>query len=199
MKNFYDELMYVDLSQLAKTVLCLSHANSDPERGFSENKYILENRGMLEEETLVEIRMDHINVTDFPISLRLLQLCSNARQFFFTFLEQQKVEKELIQRNQDVEEKCKYAASVKKSQSDKLSDIDKSLQLEEKKMDTAEGRIKYGNKIMADLINSKGPIDKKQLIKAQMLVESGVKKVCTIKLSVTELQKQKGDLLKKKK
>lgn len=66
-------------------------------------------------------------------------------------------------------------------------------------MDTAEGRIKYGNKIMADLINSKGPIDKKQLIKAQMLVESGVKKVCTIKLSVTELQKQKGDLLKKKK
>lgn len=137
MKNFYDELMYVDLSQLAKTVLCLSHANSDPERGFSENKYILEK--LLEEETLVEIRMDHINVTDFPISLRLLQLCSNARQFFFTFLEQQKVEKELIQRNQDVEEKCKYAASVKKSQSDKLSDIDKSLQLEEKKWTLLKG------------------------------------------------------------
>lgn len=101
MKDINGELLYGDLSEMAKTVLCLSHGNSDPERGFSENKYVLEDRGSLDDHTLVAIRMvkdtlNHIDVTDFPISRRLLQLCSNARQKYFAFVEQQKIEKELI-------------------------------------------------------------------------------------------------------
>ena len=40
-----------------KTVLSLSHANSDPERGFSENKYILEDRSLLKVATIVALRL----------------------------------------------------------------------------------------------------------------------------------------------
>lgn len=199
-KDVNGELMYHELSQLAKTILCLSHANSDPERGFSENKYVLEDRGSLEEETIIAIRMvkdtfNHVSDEEFPINRRLLQLCSNARQKYFVFLEQKKAEKELLLKNQAAEEERKKKAKVKKSQSEKLSEIEKNIQSEGKKLDAAEGLIKDGNKMLSELINSKGAVDKKLLIKAQMLVQSGFEKETLIKSKMTELQEERNKLL----
>lgn len=200
MKNINGERMYQELSQLAKAILCLSHANSDPERGFSENKNVLKDCGSLNEENLIAIRtvkdtLDHISGDEFPVGHRLLQLCSNARRP----LEQKKIEKELFLKNQAEEEKRKCEASAKKSQSDKISYIEKNIQLEDKKLGSAEGLIKDGNKMLAEMINSKGSVDKKQLIRAQMLVESGSEKLSSIKTKISELQKEKNELLKTKK
>lgn len=202
MKTINDQLMYEDLSQLAKTVLCLSHANSDPERGFSENKNVLKDRDNLDDETIIAIRMvkdtlKNVEVTDFPIGRRLFQMCSNARQKYFVFLEQQKAEQELLLKNK--EGGVKEISQKKKSNSEKLSDIEETLRLEEKKIGSAEQMIKDGNKIMADLVSSKGSVDKKRLIRAQMLVESGMEKVANIKVAISELQKQKENVLMNKK
>lgn len=175
----------------------------DPERGFSENKNILDDRGSLEEETLIAIRMvkdtiNHIPVNEFQISRRLLQLCSNARQKYFVFLEQKKAEKELSLKKQAEADQRKKVSVAKKSQSEKLSDIENTIQLEDKKLNTAEGLIQDGNKMLTELINSRGTVDKKQLISAQMLVQSGCEKATSIKSKVAELQKEKSKLLEAK-
>lgn len=48
---------FVELATLAKHCLCVSHGNADAERGFSVNKYVLQDRGSLKESTIVAIRL----------------------------------------------------------------------------------------------------------------------------------------------
>ena len=49
---------------MTTTWFCLSHGNAEPERGFSENKRILEHREGLHEETIVALRM----IKDFTMT-----------------------------------------------------------------------------------------------------------------------------------
>lgn len=48
---------FSELAKLAKHCLCVSHGNAVPERGFSVNKMILEEREMLKEDTIVSLRL----------------------------------------------------------------------------------------------------------------------------------------------
>lgn len=75
----------------------LTNGNAEPERGFSENKYILDDREQLNEETIIALRMikNNINlykdIEDFPVhNRRLLDLCYNARQKYFAYLDMKK-------------------------------------------------------------------------------------------------------------
>lgn len=67
-----------ELSHLMLAALSLSHGNVIPERGFSLNKYVLQNRESLKENTIEAIRItkDYLvhfeNITDFPITKKLL-------------------------------------------------------------------------------------------------------------------------------
>lgn len=48
---------FVELAALAKQCLIVSHGNAIPERGFSENKRLLQDRVQLKENTIVALRM----------------------------------------------------------------------------------------------------------------------------------------------
>lgn len=59
---------FADLVKLAKACLSLSHGNAEPERGFSENKYILQGSEALSPETIVALRAvkNFINLSEGP-------------------------------------------------------------------------------------------------------------------------------------
>lgn len=47
---------FAELAALAKDCLCVSHGNAVPERGFSINKQILQDRSQMQEKTIVAMR-----------------------------------------------------------------------------------------------------------------------------------------------
>lgn len=56
-RNAEGNLKFDKLVKLVRISLSVSHANADPERGFSENRQILDGRELMGEETIVAIRL----------------------------------------------------------------------------------------------------------------------------------------------
>lgn len=50
-------MCYSELSELMKHCLCVSHGNAVPERGFSINKNMLEDRTLLKEGAIEALRL----------------------------------------------------------------------------------------------------------------------------------------------
>lgn len=194
-----------ELVKLVKVCLSLSHGNAEPERGFSENKKILEGRGDLDEETIVAIRAvkSYVNFCGSPcevvINRRLLELCALARQKYFAFLDIQKETQELTLKNKRIELEKRTSQKGRKSYADKVSEIDDSIQVENRKFESAEALIGDGNKVLVNAINSKGKVNKTELIKAQMLLHAGMEKVSESKTKMYALQIEKTSLISKKK
>ncbi len=78
---------------MTTTRFCLTHGNAEPERGFSVNKYILQHREGLHEETIVALRMIkyfislYDDITDIPITRCLSTLGQETRNKYHLFLE----------------------------------------------------------------------------------------------------------------
>lgn len=76
----HENLKFKELGKLALAVLSVSHGNAVPERGFSLNKQILQNRELLGENTIEAIRIvkDSLNlldnIEDFPINRALFRV-----------------------------------------------------------------------------------------------------------------------------
>lgn len=91
-----------ELTKLSKTYLSLGHRNAAPDRGFSLNRYVLQGREQLKEDTITAIRMvkDAISlydkVEDFPINQRLIDLCASSRKKYFLHLDVEKHQRQLL-------------------------------------------------------------------------------------------------------
>lgn len=89
--------------------LSLSHGNAAPDRGFSLNKSVLQNREQTNEDTITAIRMvkDAVLIYDkpenFPITRRLSDLCASSRKKYFLHLDVEKNQKELLAKQKQQE------------------------------------------------------------------------------------------------
>jgi hypothetical protein len=88
---------YKQMGLMALICLTLSHGNANAERGFSINKFALENRSSLKESTIIAVRTvkdvlkDHESVPNFPISSKLLEMVATSKQKYLQFLESEKL------------------------------------------------------------------------------------------------------------
>lgn len=137
-KDQQEEQKFRDLTMLAKAYLSLCHGNAAPERGFSLNKSVLQDREQMHEDTITAIRMvkDAVLMYDkpenFPITRRLLDLCASSRKKYFLHLDVEKNQKELLakQKKQDNEKN-----EIRRKNTEKLSEIRKiESQIEEERL-----------------------------------------------------------------
>lgn len=56
-KGLDGKLCFLELAELSLHCLCISHGNAVPERGFSLNKYLLEDRSSMKERTIEALRL----------------------------------------------------------------------------------------------------------------------------------------------
>ena len=93
---------YLNLWKLIQCILVLPHGNTDPERGFSINKYVLQVHGLqIKEDTIEAVRLvkeqiiKRNGIMDVPITKDLLKSCQSASQKYNVYLEAKKDEEEL--------------------------------------------------------------------------------------------------------
>lgn len=99
--NFLGDKKYPSLEKLIKAALCLSHGNSDVERGFSISKRVLaEDKSCMSEKVLNErlIIRDSLkkykNASEVPITKELLKLAKSAHKSYDLYLEEKRRLKE---------------------------------------------------------------------------------------------------------
>ena len=158
----------------------------------------------MDEETIVAIRAVKIfiNLCGSPLNVginrRLMDLCEVARKKYFAFLDAKKEKESLTLKGKRLEMEKRKAETVRKTYGDKVSEIDSGIAVENSKFQSAEALIADGNKTLLNVINSKGKINKTELIKAQMLLQTGMEKVSESKSKICDLQnKQKSSIVKK--
>ena len=102
MKGVDGSLKYLKLTALAKCVICISHGNSDSERGFSLNKTLLSFHGaLIAEETIEAVRF--VNgfiirsggLAKIQVTHSMIRYSQNARQRYESYtVEKRKLEEE---------------------------------------------------------------------------------------------------------
>lgn len=195
-KTLQGEPRYAELSKLAFACLSLSHGNADPERGFSFNKGVLQDRESMNEGTITALRMvkdaiiQHGGVENFPMPRRLLDLCAASRKKYFLHLD---IEKE--NRSQLLKEQGKKKASLelqekKRLNAEKVSGLDTKLEEQLLKLSAAQKLIADGNQTLSNLTIGKGKVDKTLILKAQMVINAGVERSININKRIDELRKE---------
>ena len=117
MKGVDVSLKYLKLTALAKCVLCISHGNSDSERGFSLNKTLLCVHGAsIGEETIEAVRfvknviIRNGGLANIQVPRSLIRSSHNARQWYESYL----VEKRRLEEEEKEKIKRKIAESQQK-------------------------------------------------------------------------------------
>lgn len=97
-----DKGKYLNLELLVKSLLCVSHGNSDVERGFSSSGLVLTDERSLMSVKTLNARLNtldairHFNkkVHLIPIDMGLIKLAQNARRKYEEYLDEEKKKKE---------------------------------------------------------------------------------------------------------
>lgn len=116
---------YGTLSQFALSCLVLSVSNSIPEQGFSENKYILDGRESLGEQTIEAIRLVKIFINlhgdsnKIPITSDMIRAVGRSRSRMIEETKAKKDLKEETKRKRDQEKNASEEAKRKKSSVEK--------------------------------------------------------------------------------
>lgn len=174
----------------------MSHGNAAPERGFSLNKSALQNREQLHEDTIVAIRMvkDAVllydKVEDFPITRRLLDLCSSSRKKYFLHLDVEKQQREALAKQKQNEIENREKQQKKSKSLAKIQDIENQISEENLKLKVADKLIDEGNQALSSLLIGDGKLDKSLVIKAQMVLHAGIERSKEIKATIEDLKKK---------
>lgn len=149
MKRENGELKYVYLPLLFKCLLCVSHGNSDVERGFSRSgKVLTADRANMDEHTLNSILLVSFglsilynnDIKKVSIDKEMLRLASVAHKAYENYLEckknenKQRIEKEKESQSQQLE-LCKKTVEEKlalKNMEEKIEEINKQEKNKEK-------------------------------------------------------------------
>ena len=132
LKNPLKKLKYEKLSTLIKTVFTLPHGNSDPERGFSINKAMVDINH--NESTIVSFRLvkDTIRiyggVLNVSITLPLLQAVKDSHKVYQDYLRCLKEEEEKLVKRKG-KKKRKKILKKKKQEKGKMIWIHKSVKI----------------------------------------------------------------------
>lgn len=195
-KDQQEEQKFRDLTMLAKAYLSLSHGNAAPERGFSLNKSVLQDREQMHEDTIIAIRMVKDAVLmygkpeNFPITRRLLDLCASSRKKYFLHLDVEKNQKELLAKQKQQENEKN---EIRKKNTEKLSEIRKiESQIEEErlKLCVAEKLIEEGNESLSALLKLDGRLDKSSVMKSQIVINAGIDSAKKINSTIEGLKEK---------
>lgn len=205
--NIHDEPKYAEVAKMSKAFMCLSHGNATPERGFSENKLVLDHRDSLAEETIIGLRItkDFLNLcgdlSQLDITKRLLTLCGLARERYVAFLEQQKeAEKSKISEKEKVANDEKRKREEEKSKStEKLKEVNRLISEETMRLRASENLLKESNQKLSGLITSRETVKKSNLLETQMVIDAVIKKMDVINGNLSKLNQQKLDIVENKK
>ena len=102
MKGVDSSLKYLKLAALSKCVLCISHSNSDPERGFNLNETLLSVHGAsIGEEAIEAVRfvkafvIRNGGLAIIQVTRSMIKSSQNARQLYESYLvEKSRLEEE---------------------------------------------------------------------------------------------------------
>lgn len=79
-RDLQGKLKYKELHNLVKACLSLSHANASPERGFSINKMMINNKESIKEDTIISLRfvkdalLSYSSIENFPVTKRIQEM-----------------------------------------------------------------------------------------------------------------------------
>lgn len=183
------------LSVLVKACLCISHGNASPERGFSHNKNILDDRFSLQEKTIEALRLvkDAIllygGVTKFPVSRELLNSARSARASYQQYLDDQKT---AIKTNQAqiLNQKINHEPENKEQ---RLRFLDSQIEDEEKKRKAAMDLIAIGNASIEESLSSTR-INRQGIQKANMILTSAIENSKSAENRLVKLYDEKRKL-----
>ncbi|KAJ6649103.1 hypothetical protein Bhyg_04336 [Pseudolycoriella hygida] len=203
MKDQQNHLKFDDLSKLARTCLTLCHGNAAPERGFSFNSTMLQNREETKEDTIIAIRivkdaiLHYGKVEDFPITRRLLDLCASSRQKYFLHLEVEKQQREFSERQKQKEIENAEAQKQIKEKLSEVQSLENQIEEETLKLAVADNLIEEGTGSLSSLLLTNGALNKSSVMKAQMLISAGVEKSKTTNSNIKNLKLKMKNILKK--
>lgn len=193
--NIQGENIYRNLASFSKPCLVLSVANVQPERGFSENKQLLEGRALLDENTIEALRLikHEINLynvpgTYMPITPQMLKCFKNAHA---KYKESEQAKTDL--RARQVKEAEKEVLEQKKMS--ELNAIETKLVELKKQRVYAKDMTKEGQELLNKAID--GKMEEKMLLRAQALINGGLKQESELDLKIAEEEKKLKTLMKK--
>ena len=180
-------------SKLCKLVLSclliLPHGNSDPERGFSINKHVLQVHGTsLKEDTIVALPLvkdqiiKHNGIMNIKITKDLLKSCQDASKWYKTLLEAQKLENKWKIIRVFEAAAIQKAANEKEGEREELKLCKVDLESLKAVIKVAENVVLEGNKELGQIIQKK-PFNQKKLMglkrktELQFEVQTVVKKI----------------------
>lgn len=190
---------FQNLVNLARVCLSISHGNADPERGFSENKIILDGRESLGEETIVAIRLVKQSVElcggilNFPINRHLINLFKNARTAYEESQAMKKTKKTLEEAS-----KQKDLALLNGKNPVNLAEIEKLISEEQSKIDAANSVLETGQMILQNALDGK-TVKKESVVKANALIKTGMTNCKASKNKLGELMENKKKILEEMK
>ena len=170
-------------------VLILSHGNTDPERGISVNKYLLNiHWSTTSEETIEALRFvkDCLNrkggVESIKYSKGLIKVCQNVHSLYTQDLAEKR--KEELEANE-----AAIQVQEQEKKQDKLKEMDNDLAMIKLGIKIAENSIKDGNSDLESLL-TKVILDRDAIAKAHQKISMGVKRKSELEVSLREAQKR---------
>ena len=188
---------YPKLSKLAlHSILILPQGNSDPERGFSINKKMLDVHGSsTKEDTIIALRFikDELILRGGPLKIsltkELLTSCRSARSSYVAFLEAQKVEEEMKKKKKMEEEAMKEKEKENASKRDILEKLERQLDSLNSGITVALNAVEEGNIEMGEEMKKK-KVDMDKLKLSQAKVAMGMKRKNELEVEADTLKKK---------
>lgn len=198
-KNVEGHQKFKILVKLVQICLSVSHGNADPERGFSENKHILDGRESLGEESIVAIRLVkesvrlHGGILNFPINRRLINLFENAKT---AYDESQAIKKAQKAEQEAAKKKSDENAEAVNECGAKILEIEKLISEEQNKIDAANSVLEEGQRRLQESLNGK-KVKKDAVVKANALIKLSIENSSISKKKLAELIQEKNRILEK--
>lgn len=200
-KNSEGNLKFKTLVKLVRICLSVSHGNSDPERGFSENKHILDGRECLGEDTIVAIRLVkesvrlHGGIQNFPINRRLINLFENTKTAYDESQAMKKAQKTL---QENAKKKSDENAALARDYGQKLLDIEKQISDQQNIAEAANKVLEDGQATLQKCLEQK-KVNRPTVIQANALIKLSMENPKVSKNKLAELVEQKNNLIEKMK
>lgn len=183
-----------------KCILCLSHGNADPERGFSINKHLLQTHGgSTQEETIEAIRLvkDYIiqqnGTNNVIITKEMIRSSDNARSKYEEHLAAEREIREKTEREKLIAAAEIEANSAKAKAAQEQENVQQDIVILSTGIEVAEKSVIEGNQALSECLKSKS-LDRKTIQAIQSKIEMGIKRKIELTKEIESLQSKKKKL-----
>lgn len=201
--NNLKKLKYENLTKLIKTVFILPHGNSDPERGFSINKAMININH--NEDTIVSLRLvkDRIKkyggVLNVPISLSLLKAVKESHKSYQEYIKRLNEEEEKLEKEKkkiEMENAEKEESRKRKTDLDfQITENNNKINELKKNKEIALGLIREGTDRLTKAAAAQNIVE---INVSQTLISEGTTQLQKLETELSVLEMEKEKILKKR-